>query len=86
MEAFLTTLRELGRSRRRDGAYFWDVLEDSQTPNLFVETFMTESWAEHLRQHERVTEVDRQLQEELNRYLEPGTKPEVRHLLGPARR
>jgi MFS family permease/quinol monooxygenase YgiN len=84
--AFLTTLRELGHSRRRDGAYFWDVLEDSQTPNLFVETFMSESWVEHLRQHERVTEVDRQLQEQLNRYLEPGTQPQIRHLLGPARR
>ena len=33
-----------------------------------VETFLVESWMEHLRQHERVTEADRVLQNAVHRF------------------
>jgi hypothetical protein len=34
-----------------------------------VETFLVESWLEHLRQHERVTKADSVLQERVERLL-----------------
>jgi hypothetical protein len=37
------------------------------------------SWAEHLRQHERMTFADRELEEKLQRYVRGN--PRVRHLV-----
>jgi hypothetical protein len=55
---FVAALDRLGRERRRDGAYRWGVFEDTADPSRFVETFLVDSWLEHLRQHERVTNAD----------------------------
>ena len=35
---------------------------DAAQPDRYVESYMVESWAEHLRQHERVTVADRELE------------------------
>jgi quinol monooxygenase YgiN len=62
-ERFLEALERIAAERRRDGAYAWGIFEDTATPGRLVETFLVESWVEHLRQHERVTKADRALQE-----------------------
>lgn len=82
--AFVARLTELSHSRRRDGAFAWGVFEDAEKPGRYLEYFLVESWAEHLRQHERVTVADRDLQEGVqNFHLGPG-KPIVSHFLAPA--
>ena len=78
-QAFLTVLERVSAQRRRDGAYAWGVFEDAAQPGRFVETFLVESWLEHLRQHERVTQADRELEEQLHPMLR--SKPEVTHLI-----
>jgi hypothetical protein len=81
---FLRTLRQLGESRRRDGALQWDVLEDTEQPGTFLEFFQLDSWLSHLRQHERVTIEEKRLQETL-RALHRGTSPpRLRHFVGGA--
>jgi hypothetical protein len=45
-----------------------------------VETFLVESWLEHLRQHERITNADRLLQDAVQRFDSSG-EPKVRHLI-----
>ena len=45
-----------------------------------LETFLVESWLEHLRQHERTTNADRVVQDEVNRFHESGT-PKVTHYI-----
>jgi len=77
--AFLDALAPLGRERKRDGAYAWGVFEDVARPNVYLETFMVESWLEHLRQHERVTNADRVLQERVHGFLE--RPPAITHLV-----
>jgi MFS family permease len=79
-EAFLRALNQLSYERRRDGAFDWDVYEDLSQPGAFLETFLLESWTEHLRQHERVTQADLVLQVEVNRFHIEGS-PEVSHFL-----
>jgi len=45
------------------GAYFRALLADAEGPGRIGECILVESWIEHLRQHERVTVADRELQE-----------------------
>jgi hypothetical protein len=45
-----------------------------------VETFLVESWIEHLRQHDRVTNADRLIQDTVQRFDIEGT-PKVTHLI-----
>ena len=79
-DAFLTALEELSQERRRDGTFDWGVFEDTAQEGRFLETFFVASWLEHLRQHQRVTNVDRVLQDEVYRFHLVG-KPKVGHLL-----
>jgi MFS family permease len=79
---FLDVMRELGRARRRTGAYLWGVFQDAEDPELFLETFTVSTWHEHLRQHvERGTVADAVLEERARNYLAGGTGPVVRHLV-----
>jgi len=79
-DAFLAALERLGYERRRDGAYAWGVFEDAADEGRFLETFLVESWLEHLRQHERVTNADRILQSAVHRYHVEGA-PKVTHFI-----
>lgn len=83
--AFLGHMRDLEASRRRGGAQDWAVYEDVARPGRWLETFVTASWLDHLRQHDRVTMADRRLQEAIMALCEPGTTPQVEHFVGPAR-
>ena len=70
-EEFLEALKDLKRIRLRDGAIRWNVLRDSADPERYLEVFVTESWGEHLRQHERnnPSEEIGLLDEGIDRYL-----------------
>jgi quinol monooxygenase YgiN len=79
-EAFLKALEKLEYERRRDGALRWDVFEDAAEPGRIVEAFLVGSWMEHLRQHERVTNADRIVQDAVQRFQMSG-EPKVTHLI-----
>jgi len=79
-EPFLAALESLCYARRRDGAYAWEVFEDAAEAGRMMETFLVDSWLEHLRQHERVTNADRALQEVVRRFHSQGA-PKVTHLI-----
>ena len=82
-ELFLVELEKLAHERHRDGAYVWDIFEDAGEEGRFLETFLVNSWLEHLRQHERVTNADRALQDKIQR-LQTGGEPKVTHLIAAA--
>jgi hypothetical protein len=78
---FALAMLELGRVRRRDGAVDWGLFEDVAEQGRYLETFMVESWAEHLRQHERPTVADRQIWERVRSFHLPDGPPTVSHLV-----
>lgn len=78
---FFAAMQEMRRIRRRDGAIHWGVYEDTSQPGTVVETFTVESWLEHLRQHDRVTNADRIQQEALAAFRSEDTPPVVRHFV-----
>lgn len=62
--AFVDAMRRRLRPiRRRDGAVFWELFVDLANPNHCIECWLVESWAEHLRQHERTTKSDRDVED-----------------------
>jgi MFS family permease len=77
---FLNAVNKFADERRRDGAFDWDIFEDLAAPGRFVETFLLDSWLEHMRQHHRVTGSDRSLQEAVNRFQIDGA-PKVCHFI-----
>lgn len=79
---FHQLLGALGRTRRRDGAVIWGVAEDVANPGIHMEYFVTSSWMEHLRQHERVTAEDRVLQDRVRALHRNEHAPIVRHFVG----
>ena len=85
LAAFRAAVTDLGHERRRDGAFFWQIFADGADPRRQVEVFMLENWLEHLRQHERVTEADRRLQQAVHAYHRGSGPPKVTHLIAGAR-
>ncbi|HXW89526.1 MAG TPA: MFS transporter [Terriglobales bacterium] len=76
---FVKTIRQYARTRRRNGAYRWGIYRDTEVADRFVEIFLVHSWAEHLRQHERQTKADLELEQRVSSYV--SGEPKVRHLL-----
>jgi hypothetical protein len=78
-DEFLAALEKFSRVRRRDGASRWGVYYDTEHPTRYLETFVVDSWAEHLRQHTRLTQGDREVEERVHRFEAKPTK--VRHFI-----
>jgi hypothetical protein len=76
---FVEAMHGYGRIRRRDGAYRWGIFSDTEVADRYLEIFLVNSWAEHLRQHERQTHADRELEGRIYSYL--AGEPVVRHLI-----
>ncbi len=60
---FTSAMGPVRQQRLRDGAFRASLYSDPANPQRYIETFVVESWAEHLRQHERLTVSDRMAEE-----------------------
>ncbi len=76
---FETLMKDYRRVRRRDGASRWEIFRDLETEDRYLEVFLVQSWAEHLRQHERQTKADQQLESRIRECARDA--PKVRHLI-----
>ncbi len=56
---FLAAMQEVRRVRLRSGAGNWSLYEDVAHPERWVELWTVDSWTEHLREEQRLTEGDR---------------------------
>ena len=72
-------MRKYERVRRRDGASRWGLYRDLERADVYLETFIVVSWAEHLRQHERLTRGDSELERSIASHARG--EPIVRHLI-----
>lgn len=78
---FVAAAQAMQRIRRRDGALSWGLFEDPDVAGRYVETFVVESWGEHLRQHERGTAADAPLFGRLRAFHRGDGPPRVTHLI-----
>ncbi|PQV63559.1 putative arabinose efflux permease, MFS family [Abditibacterium utsteinense] len=85
-EAFVAAMHAVRRLRLRDGALRWTLFQDMAEPTLWMESFLVESWHEHLRQHARITYADREVEELGHSFHRGSAAPRVKHLLAASAR
>jgi MFS family permease len=80
-DEFIKAMQRRRRVLMRTGAFRWGLYNDAADPTRFLETFLSESWAEHERQHKRVTNYDREAEAAIAGFQLGPEKPVVRHLI-----
>ena len=78
-EPFLALMKEIGRERKRDGAYAWNVFEDPLKPGRVSETCLFQSVLELKYLRARVTKADQLIEEKARAFL--ATPPNVTFLI-----
>src|ERR1051325_1006474 len=76
-------MADLGRNRRRDGALQWWLFQDTADPSRFVETWIEATWAEHLRNHERASVAQKELEQRVRDLTQSGSTITTRHFIAP---
>ena len=71
-------------NRLQKGALSWGLFQDTERPGRFVEYFLDESWADHLRRFERFTAADADLRERRNALHTGGDPPKVTRYVAEA--
>jgi len=83
-EPFLDAMDPVRRLRLRDGAMRWALFEEPDQPPAggvrFLETYLSSTMGEHLRQHHRATALDREVLRNAYRFA-AGGRPTTRHLV-----
>ena len=82
---FLALIEKLGKARRRDGTWEWNIVENIKTPGSFQEFYLVHTWLDHLRQHERISKQDAMIQTALREFLEENTQPVITHFIKPSK-
>lgn len=80
-DKFLEAVRPLKMLRLRDGAIRWNLFRDITDPSHFIESFIVESWIEYLRQHERFTVSDREIEGRVDAFSAHDVPPETHHYI-----
>lgn len=78
---FAAAMAQRRRIRRRDGALEWGLFADAADPGRYTEIFLVKSWLEHLRQHERTTFADLEIDRRAGAFHLGPKPPAVRHLI-----
>ncbi|MEX1165365.1 MAG: MFS transporter, partial [Hydrogenophaga sp.] len=65
----------------RQRAAFWRIYHDLGDPSRYVERFIVASWADDLHQRARATMADKELENGLLAFLQPGTSVVLQHYI-----
>jgi len=77
---FVQAMEEVRAIHLRDGAIHWGLFHDTSDGGRHVVNFVVESWAEHLRQHERLTKADQAALDRAYAFNQTG-EPIVSHFI-----
>lgn len=80
---FIAAMRLLRRSRRRGGAVRWSLWADAAEPGRYLESFVDESWLDHLRHRERLIAQDRDIEARASGFHVGPAPPRVEVYLAP---
>jgi quinol monooxygenase YgiN len=80
---FRQAMDAVAQTRYRDGAVTWLLTQDTEDPHKWLEVFICETWGEHLRQHDRITMADREIQQFAHSFHTGTERPKVGHFVAP---
>lgn len=80
---FIKAVEEWSQERWRDGAFEWHLYQSAEEPDLWIEAFSISSWEEHLAQHGRVSNADKDVQDHVRAFDTRETGPIVKHFVAP---
>jgi MFS family permease len=78
---FIRAMGPMKAIRRKYGAIRWNLFRDVADPGRYRESFTVESWAEHLRQHDRFTISDIAILERVYSFNLEGRPTKVDHFI-----
>jgi len=81
-QEFESAMYDVRSLRLRDGAIYWGLFHDVENPSRYVETFVSESWTDHLRQHERITKADLAIEQHALSFHIGNHAPRISHFIG----
>ena len=82
---FVQAMDEVGHMRKRDGAWRWQLFQDTADAEHWYEAFTVASWLHYLRQRRRGTAADEIILDRARRFLDPRYKPVVRRMIARGR-
>lgn len=77
---FFAAMAELRRVRGRSGAIDWQLFEDVAHPDTWLEAWVMQDWAEHLREATRLSDDDFAALAAAASFQEDATRPTARYL------
>lgn len=84
-DEFRKLMQDSRRSRLRQGALSWELMNDLSDPGRYVEQIVDESWIDHLRRFDRVTASDVALRDRKLAFHIGEQPPAVRRWVSVAR-
>ncbi|HWV12463.1 MAG TPA: MFS transporter [Sphingobium sp.] len=78
---FYAAVQKLRSARLRSGAFGWSVARDIADPELWTEHYHCPTWGDYLRQRDRMTIGDRQVEDAANRFHHGSNEGRVRRRL-----
>ena len=79
--AFLHAAAKLRRTRRRNGARRWALLQDAAHPKVWIERFEVPTWLDYLRLVEHMTSIDIEVARRVLAFHNGSAPPVTRFLL-----
>jgi hypothetical protein len=78
---FYDAMRRMQRARLRRGAYDWRLSRDIGNPARWTERYQCPTWADYLRQRDRYTQSDLDLQQQADAFHNPASPRVIRRML-----
>jgi hypothetical protein len=79
--AFYAVMQEVQLARQRNGAYGWSIARDVSDPELWTERYHCPTWLDYLRQRNRATQIERDLQDRAFEFHDGSNTPRIRRML-----
>jgi len=78
---FYQLMQQVQLIRQRNGAHDWSIARDIASPELWTERYSCSTWLDYLRQRDRATEAERQVEREAHAFQSGDTPLVVRRRL-----